>query len=98
MAELPAGPQSLVDLCTALLQAEINIHYAYPLIVHPHGRCAVAMHIDNIEQASATLHAKGFEILCEADLVRLVLAMLTVGMRRIEPGRFEPVERGGQEG
>jgi hypothetical protein len=28
----------------------------------------VAMHIDNIEQASATLHAIGFEILSEADL------------------------------
>jgi hypothetical protein len=66
--ELAAGPQSLVDLCTALLQAEINIHYAYPLIVHPRGRCAVAMHIDSIEQASAALHAMGFEILCEADL------------------------------
>src|SRR3984893_16437743 len=68
VAELPAGPQSLVDLCTALLQAEINIHYAYPLIVHPHGRCAVAMHIDNVEQAGTTLRSKGFEILCEADL------------------------------
>src|SRR5580658_5310888 len=38
VAELPTGPQSLVELCTALLQAEINIHYAYPLIIHPHGR------------------------------------------------------------
>ncbi len=66
--ELPAGPQSLVDLCTALLQAEINIHYAYPLIVHPHGRAAVAMHIDNLDQAGSTLHNKGFEIICEADL------------------------------
>ena len=30
VVELPAGPQSLADLCLALLQAEINIHYAYP--------------------------------------------------------------------
>ena len=67
-AELPAGPQSLVDLCASLLQAEINIYYAYPLIVHPHGRAAVAIHIDNNEQASATLRSMGFEILCEADL------------------------------
>ena len=66
--ELIAGPQSLVDLCTGLLQAEINIHYAYPLIVHPHGKAGVAMHIDNVEQAGSTLRAKGFEILCEADL------------------------------
>ena len=31
-------------------------------------RSAVAMHIDNNEQASRTLHEMGFEILCEADL------------------------------
>jgi hypothetical protein len=68
VAELPTGPQSLVEMCTALLQAEINIHYAYPLIVHPHGRAAVALHVDNLEQASTTLHAQGFEILSEADL------------------------------
>jgi hypothetical protein len=67
--ELPAGGQSLVELCSALLQAEINIHYAYPLIVHPHGRSAIAMHVDNLEQAGATLREKGFEILCEADFL-----------------------------
>ena len=66
--ELPLGPQSLVDLCTALLRAEINIHYAYPLIVHPHGRAAVALHIDNVEQASNMLHEQGFEVLSEVDL------------------------------
>ncbi len=69
VAELPSGPQSLVELCTALLRAEINIHYAYPLIVHPHGKAAVALHIDNTEQASVMLQEKGFEILCEADLI-----------------------------
>ena len=68
LAELPNGPHALADLCTALIQAEINIHYAYPLIVHPHDRPALAMHIDNIEQAGAALHAKGFDILSEADL------------------------------
>lgn len=68
VAELPTGPQSLVELCTALLQAEINIHYAYPLIVHPHGRAAVALHIENTELATNILRDQGFEILCEADL------------------------------
>jgi hypothetical protein len=52
----------------ALLQAEINIHYAYPLLVHPRNRSAVALHVDNIEQASVTLHNMGFDVLCEADL------------------------------
>lgn len=69
VTELPAGPPSLIDLCTALLQAEVNIHYIYPLIVRPHGRAAVALHVDNIEQAGVTLRESGFEILCEADLL-----------------------------
>ncbi len=68
VVELPTGPQSLSDMCMALLQAEINIHYAYPLLVHPRNRPAVAIHVDNIEQASATLHTMGFDVLCEADL------------------------------
>jgi hypothetical protein len=46
----------------------VNIHYAYPLIVHPHGRAAVAMHIDNVELAGQILRDSGFEVICEADL------------------------------
>ncbi len=69
VVELPAGPHSIVDLCSALLQAEVNIHYAYPLIVRPHGRAAVALHIDNMELAATTLHEQGLEIICEADLL-----------------------------
>ncbi len=68
VVELPSGPQSLAELCMGLLQAEVNIHYAYPLIVHPHGRAAVALHVDNVELACTTLHQKSFEVLCEADL------------------------------
>ncbi len=68
VVELPTGPASLADVCTALLQAEVNIYYSYPLLVHPHGRPAVALHVDNNELASATLRATGFEILSEADL------------------------------
>ncbi len=66
-AELPPSA-SLADLCLALLRAEINIHYAYPLIVQPHDRPAVVIHVDDNEQASRTLHDMGFDILCEADL------------------------------
>jgi hypothetical protein len=28
----------------------------------------VALHVDSIEQAGTSLHAMGFEIVCEADL------------------------------
>jgi hypothetical protein len=68
VAQLTIGSQSLVDLCSALLQAELNIHYAYPLLVAPQGRPAIAMHVDDFEQASIILREQGFEILCEADL------------------------------
>ena len=68
VVELPHGHSPLVEICAALLQAEVNIHYAYPLIVHPLGRSAIALHVDNNELAGQTLRDKGFEILCEADL------------------------------
>ena len=68
VVELPTGPPALIELCSALLQAEINIHYAYPLFVQPHDRPAIALHIDNLEQASITLQNRGFEVLSEAEL------------------------------
>ena len=53
--ELPKKTrQPLIAICSALLAAEINIHYAYPLIIHPHGRAAVALHVDNVELASGS--------------------------------------------
>jgi hypothetical protein len=66
--ELPEGTQPLLQVCTALLQAEINIVQAYPLIIRPHGRPAVALMVDNIELAMETLRAKGFRMVTEADL------------------------------
>lgn len=66
--ELPEGTQPLLQVSTALLQAEVNIIQAYPLIVRPHGRPAVALMVDNPELAMETLNAKGFRMITEADL------------------------------
>ncbi len=66
--ELPEGPQPLLRVCTALLQAEVNIIQAYPLIIRPHGRPAVALMVDNIELALETLNSKGFQMILENDL------------------------------
>jgi hypothetical protein len=66
--ELPEGPQPLLRVCTALLQAELNIIQAYPLIVRPHGKPAVAIMVENIELAMETLRDKGFTIITEGDL------------------------------
>ncbi len=67
--ELPETPQPLLEICTALLQAEVNIIQAYPLLVPPRGRAAVALMVDNIEMGQETLSAKGFRMLTENDLM-----------------------------
>src|SRR6201986_5043927 len=66
--ELPAGHQPLLRVCTALLQAEVNIVKAYPLLVRPRGRPSVALMVDNIEMGMETLDAKGFQMITEGDL------------------------------
>jgi hypothetical protein len=68
VVELPQGHQPLLQVCTALLQAEVNIVQAYPLLVRPHDRAAVALMVDNIEMAMETLASKGFSMITEGDL------------------------------
>jgi hypothetical protein len=67
--ELPSVDHSLSQVCTALLRAEVNIVQAYPLLVRPHGRPAVALMVDNTDLALETLAAQGFSLVTEADLV-----------------------------
>src|SRR5262249_38883332 len=51
VVQLPDSNQPLVQICKALLQAEISIHYAYPLMVGPHGTAALALHVEDHETA-----------------------------------------------
>ena len=67
--ELPSGTQPLLQVCTALLQAEINIIQAYPLIVQPRGEPAVAIMVDSTDEALDMLSRKGFRLLTEGDLL-----------------------------
>lgn len=66
--ELPVGNQPLLRICTALLQAELNIQQAYPLIHLPSGQAAIAIMVENPELAMETLASKGFRLLAEGDL------------------------------
>jgi hypothetical protein len=68
VVQLPEGPQPIVQICKALLAAEISIHYAYPLLVGPHGSKALAMYVDDHETASQTLARKKFTLFTEGDL------------------------------
>jgi hypothetical protein len=65
---LPEGPQPVLQICKALLTAEINIHYAYPLLIDPHGRAALALHVEDHENAAQTLDRMGFVLFTENDL------------------------------
>ena len=66
--ELSNAPQPLLQVCTALLQAEVNIIQAYPIMVRPRGRPVVALMVDNTEMGLETLGRKGFTMISESDL------------------------------
>ena len=66
--ELPDDRQPLQRICTALLQAEVNIIQAYPILVRPRGRPAVALMVDNTEMGLETLGNKGYRMITEGDL------------------------------
>ncbi len=70
VVKLPDARQPLAQICKALLSAEINIHYAYPLLmgVGPEGSTALALHVDDHETAVNVLQSKGFTIFTEGDL------------------------------
>ncbi len=70
VVKLPDGQQPLLQICKALLSAEISIDYAYPLMigVGPEGSTAVALHVDDHETAVNVLQSKGFTIFTENDL------------------------------
>jgi hypothetical protein len=68
VVELPETAQPLVHICKALLAAEISIDYAYPLMIGPHGRSALALHVEDHETAVNMLARLGFTLITESDL------------------------------
>jgi hypothetical protein len=68
--ELPLhNPQPMLAICSALLAAEINIHYAYPLLTRPKGP-TIALYADDITLGAQLLIKKGFRLLSQKDLSR----------------------------
>jgi hypothetical protein len=70
VVKLPDDDRPLLTLTKALLSAEINLCYMYPLLigVGPMGNTAVAMHVDDFEGAAAALESQGFTLFTENDL------------------------------
>ena len=61
---LPETDMPVADACRPLLQAELNIHYAYPLIHHE----ALVLYVDDVDRALEILEASPLDIVTEKDL------------------------------
>ncbi len=57
----------MIHVAQALLAAEVNIHYAYPLL-RSHKEPAIAIYVDDLIFAQRILMKKNFRILGESDL------------------------------
>jgi hypothetical protein len=68
VVQLPDGPHPLPRICKTLLAAEINIDYAYQLLVGTQTLPALALRVDDLETAVSTLRSQGYTILTENDL------------------------------
>jgi hypothetical protein len=67
VVQLPDMPQPIARICKALLSAEINIHYAYPIMGLTQQHACVAIHVEDHETACQTLQSQGFRLLTEKD-------------------------------
>jgi hypothetical protein len=60
--------QSLTQMCLCLLGAELNIRFAYPLLLGPDAIPTIALAVDDHTLAGQILRKKGFRLLGEEDL------------------------------
>lgn len=70
VVELREVATQLAKLLAALLMAEVNVHFSYPLLTRPRGYAALALHVDDTECASSVLQGEGFKILSQSDISR----------------------------
>jgi hypothetical protein len=69
VVSLPHGKRALLHTWAALLGAEINIHYTYPLLIRPKDSAAIAVVPEDIEAAVRILREQKFDLLDQQDLL-----------------------------
>ncbi len=70
LVELPQSSSDLAHILGSLLMAEINISFAYPLLIRPRGRSVLAIHPDDMECACSVLMGEHFKLLNQSDISR----------------------------
>ena len=69
--ELRGGEQPLLEVSTALLQAEVNLIQTCALMVPNHNTNVLGIMVDNLDLACDTLASRKFRLLTEDDLQEL---------------------------
>ena len=67
IVELSQG-HTLSSLCLSLLGAELNIQFAYPLMLRPNGTPTIALAVDDLTLAGQILRRRNFRLFGEGDL------------------------------
>ncbi|MDF1811130.1 MAG: hypothetical protein P1V20_02920 [Verrucomicrobiales bacterium] len=70
VVELAEGATQMADCLRAILNAETNIHFIYPMLTRPNGRTAIAMCVEDNDFGITVLNESGFKILSQDDLSR----------------------------
>jgi hypothetical protein len=70
VVELVEGASQMSDCLRAILNAETNIHFIYPILTRPNGRTAIAICMEDNDFALAVLNQAGFKTLSQCDLSR----------------------------
>lgn len=65
-----SGPPNLKGVLAAVLQAECNIDYTFPLLTRHSGKFLLALHTEEEEYAAAALNAAGYRVVARGDICR----------------------------
>jgi hypothetical protein len=60
----------LTLVLSALLEAEVNIHYIYSFIKRPKGKAALALSVEDPDVAAQSVAQRGYKVLSQADISR----------------------------
>lgn len=70
IVEMRNGASDLAAFLAALLMAEVNVIFSYPLLTRPRGRTVVVVNVDDLDCATSVLHGENFVTLSQSDLSR----------------------------
>jgi hypothetical protein len=61
-------PSTLGEVCKALVSAELNLHFAYPLLILREGHPVMVLHVDDFVLATGLLAKHGYTLIDHEDL------------------------------